>query len=63
MIESTLDEELMKIVFDEEKLFLTVLTYIKVDSEDYDFLLLNLGREWDLVKEECINSILKKRQI
>ena len=37
MIESTLDEELMKIGLDEEKLFLTVLTYVKVDSEDPAF--------------------------
>jgi carbamate kinase len=38
MIESTLDEELMKIGLDEEKLFLTVLTYVKVDAEDPAFL-------------------------
>jgi carbamate kinase len=38
MIESTLDEELMKIGLDEEKLFLTVLTYVKVDPEDPAFL-------------------------
>jgi len=37
MIESTLDEELMKIGLDEEKLFLTILTYVKVDSEDPAF--------------------------
>ena len=37
MIESTLDEELMKIELDEEKLFLTILTYVKVDSEDPAF--------------------------
>ncbi len=37
MIESTLDEELMKIELDEEKLFLTVLTYVKVDSNDPAF--------------------------
>ncbi len=37
MIESTLDEELMKIELDEEKLFLTVLTYVKVDPEDPAF--------------------------
>jgi len=37
MIESTLDEELMKIGLDEEKLFLTVLTYVKVDPEDPAF--------------------------
>lgn len=37
MIESTLDEELMKIDLDEEKLFLTVLTYVKVDPEDPAF--------------------------
>ena len=37
MIESTLDEELMKIDLDEEKLFLTVLTYVKVDAEDPAF--------------------------
>lgn len=38
MIESTLDEELMKIGLDEEKLFITVLTYVKVDAEDPAFL-------------------------
>ncbi|MFX1321926.1 MAG: carbamate kinase [Promethearchaeota archaeon] len=37
MIESTLDEELMKIGLDEQKLFLTVLTYVKVDPEDPAF--------------------------
>ena len=37
MIESTLDEELMKIELDEEKLFITVLTYVKVDSKDPAF--------------------------
>ncbi len=37
MIESTLDEELMKIGLDEEKLFLTILTYVKVDPEDPAF--------------------------
>ena len=37
MIESTLDEELMKIELDEKKLFLTVLTYVKVDSNDPAF--------------------------
>ena len=38
MIESTLDEELMKINLDEEKLFLTVLTYVEVDTADPAFL-------------------------
>jgi len=38
MIESTLDEELMKIGLDEEKLFLTVLTYVKVDPKDPAFM-------------------------
>jgi carbamate kinase len=37
MIEGTLDEELMKIGMDEEKLFLTVLTYVKVDANDPAF--------------------------
>lgn len=37
MIESTLDEELMQIGLDEEKLFITVLTYVKVDPEDPAF--------------------------
>ncbi|MFX1499731.1 MAG: carbamate kinase [Promethearchaeota archaeon] len=37
MIESTLDEELMKIGLDVEKLFLTVLTYVEVDPEDPAF--------------------------
>ena len=38
MIESTLDEELMKIGLDLEKLFITILTYVKVDPEDPAFL-------------------------
>jgi carbamate kinase len=38
MIESTLDEELMEIGLDEEKLFLTILTYVKVNPEDPAFL-------------------------
>jgi len=38
MIESTLDEELMRIGLDEEKLFLTVLTYVKVEAEDPAFM-------------------------
>ena len=37
MIESTLDEELMRIGLDEERLFITVLTYVKVDPEDPAF--------------------------
>ncbi len=37
MIESTLDEELMRIGLDEKKLFLTVLTYVKVNPEDPAF--------------------------
>jgi len=37
MIESTLDEELMSLGLDEEKLFLTILTYVKVDPEDPAF--------------------------
>ncbi|MFX1572320.1 MAG: carbamate kinase [Promethearchaeota archaeon] len=37
MIESTLDEELMRLGLDEDKLFLTVLTYVKVDPEDSAF--------------------------
>jgi carbamate kinase len=37
MIESTLDEELMQIGMDKEKLFLTVLTYVKVDPDDEAF--------------------------
>jgi len=37
MIESTLDEELMKKGLDKEKLFLTVLTYVKVDPKDPAF--------------------------
>ncbi|MHA1671716.1 MAG: carbamate kinase [Promethearchaeota archaeon] len=37
LIESTLDEELMKMNLDEEKLFLTVLTYVKVDPNDPAF--------------------------
>jgi carbamate kinase len=37
MIESTLDEELMRIGLDEQKLFITILTYVKVDLEDPAF--------------------------
>ncbi len=37
MIESTLDEELMRIGLDEERLFITVLTYVKVDPQDPAF--------------------------
>jgi len=37
MIESTLDEELMRIGLDEERLFITILTYVKVDPEDPAF--------------------------
>ena len=37
MIESTLDEELMRLGLDEQKLFLTILTYVKVDPEDPAF--------------------------
>jgi carbamate kinase len=37
MIESTLDEELMKLNMDTEKFFLTVLTYVKVDQNDPAF--------------------------
>ena len=37
MIESTLDEELMRLGKDEEKLFLTILTYVQVDPDDPAF--------------------------
>ena len=37
LIESTLDEELMKLNMDDEKFFLTVLTYVKVDPNDPAF--------------------------
>lgn len=37
MIESTLDEELMRIGLDEQKFFLTVLTYVKVNPKDSAF--------------------------
>ncbi|MHA1776956.1 MAG: carbamate kinase [Promethearchaeota archaeon] len=37
MIESTLDEELMRIELDKEKLFLTVLTYTQVKKDDPAF--------------------------
>jgi carbamate kinase len=37
LIESTLDEELMKLNIDQEKFFLTVLTYVKVDPNDPAF--------------------------
>jgi len=37
MIESTLDEELMRLEKDEEKLFLTILTYVQVDPDDSAF--------------------------
>ena len=38
MIESTLDEELMRIGLDKQKLFLTILTYVEVNPEDHAFL-------------------------
>ncbi|MHA1728373.1 MAG: carbamate kinase [Promethearchaeota archaeon] len=37
MIESTLDEELMRLGSDDEKLFLTILTYVEVDPNDPAF--------------------------
>ena len=37
MIESTLDEELMKLGLSDKKLFLTVLTYVKVNKNDPGF--------------------------
>ncbi len=37
MIESTLDEELMRIGLDDEKFFITVLTYVEVDPKDPAF--------------------------
>jgi len=37
LIESTLDEELMTLNMDNEKFFLTVLTYVKVDQNDPAF--------------------------
>ncbi len=37
MIESTLDEELMRLGISDEKLFLTVLTYVKVSPDDPAF--------------------------
>ncbi|MCP4763543.1 MAG: carbamate kinase [archaeon] len=37
MIECTLDEELMRLGSDDEKLFLTILTYVQVDPEDPAF--------------------------
>lgn len=37
MIESTFDEELMRLGSDDEKLFVTILTYVQVDSEDPAF--------------------------
>jgi carbamate kinase len=37
MVESTLDEELMRLGKDQEKLFLTVLTYVQVDPNDPAF--------------------------
>ncbi len=37
MIESTLDEELMRIGISDEKLFVTVLTYVKVSRDDPAF--------------------------
>ena len=37
MIESTLDEALMKLGLDDEKLFVTILTYVQVDKNDPAF--------------------------
>jgi len=37
LIEPTLDEELMSLNMDEERLFLTVLTYVKIDPNDPAF--------------------------
>jgi carbamate kinase len=37
LIESTLDEELMHLGIDMDKYFLTVLTYVEVDKNDYAF--------------------------
>ncbi|MHA1313348.1 MAG: amino acid kinase family protein [Candidatus Helarchaeota archaeon] len=37
LIESTLDEELMRLGIDEQQLFLTVLTYVEVDPNDPAF--------------------------
>ena len=65
MIESTLDEELMKISLDEEKLFLTVLTYVKVDAEDPAFLnpTKPIGPAYDIPKPGYVKTAKGYRRV
>jgi carbamate kinase len=65
MIESTLDEELMKIGLDEEKLFLTVLTYVKVDAEDPAFLnpTKPIGPAYDVPKTGYVKTAKGYRRV
>jgi len=65
MIESTLDEELMKIGLDEEKLFLTVLTYVKVDPEDPAFLnpTKPIGPAYDVPKPGYVKTAKGYRRV
>ncbi|MFW9874092.1 MAG: carbamate kinase [Candidatus Thorarchaeota archaeon] len=65
MIESTLDEELMKIGLDEEKLFLTVLTYVKVNAEDPAFLnpTKPIGPAYDVPKPGYVKTVKGYRRV
>jgi carbamate kinase len=65
MIESTLDEELMNIGLDEEKLFLTVLTYVKVDAEDPAFLnpTKPIGPAYDVPKPGYVKTAKGYRRV
>ena len=65
MIESTLDEELMNIGLDEEKLFLTVLTYVKVNAEDSAFLnpTKPIGPAYDVPKPGYVKTAKGYRRV
>ncbi|MHA2007781.1 MAG: carbamate kinase [Promethearchaeota archaeon] len=65
MIESTLDEELMKLELDEEKLFLTILTYVKVNAEDSAFLnpTKPIGPAYDIPKPGYVKTAKGYRRV
>ena len=65
MIESTLDEELMRIGLDEEKLFLTVLTYVKVNPEDPAFYnpTKPIGPAYDVPKQGYVKTAKGYRRV
>ena len=65
MIESTLDEELMKLGLAEEKLFLTVLTYVKVDAEDPAFMnpTKPIGPAYDVPKPGYVKTAKGYRRV